>query len=67
MPTTSTRVPDAAQVAALGPGQVARLLQGQATQIDELKRQVEWFKRQLFGCKSERFAPEPDPQQMHLS
>ena len=66
MPTTSTRVPDAAQVAALEPGQVARLLQGQATQIDELKRQVEWFKRQLFGRKSERFAPEPDPQQMHL-
>ena len=66
MQTTSTRVPDAAQVAALEPGQVARLLQGQATQIDELKRQVEWFKRQLFGRKSERFAPEPDPQQMHL-
>ena len=53
-------------MAALEPGQVARLLQGQATQIDELKRQVEWFKRQLFGRKSERFAPEPDPQQMHL-
>ena len=66
MPTTSTRVPDATQVAALEPGQVALLLQGQATQIDELKRQVEWFKRQLFGRKSERFAPEPDPQQMHL-
>ena len=24
------------------------------------------FRRQLFGKKSERFAPEPDPQQMHL-
>jgi transposase len=35
-------------------------------QVAELKRQLEWFKRQLFGRKSERFAPEPDPQQMHL-
>jgi transposase len=35
-------------------------------QVAELKRQLEWFKRQLFGRKSERFAPLPDPQQMHL-
>lgn len=35
-------------------------------QVAELKRQVEWFKRQLFGRKSERFAPEPDAQQLHL-
>jgi transposase len=35
-------------------------------EVAELKRQVEWFKRQLFGRKSERFAPEPDAQQMHL-
>ena len=34
--------------------------------IDTLERQVEWFRRQLFGTKSERFAPMPDPQQMHL-
>jgi transposase len=61
-----TRLPDAAEVAALAPEQVVRMLQGQALAIDELKRQVEWFKRQLFGRKSERFAPEPDPQQMHL-
>jgi len=33
---------------------------------DELKRQVAWFKRQMFGCKSERVMPEPDAQQMHL-
>jgi transposase len=25
-----------------------------------------WFKRQVFGQKSERFAPGPDPTQMHL-
>ncbi len=35
-------------------------------QVAELQRQVEWFKRQLFGTKSERYAPLPDPQQMHL-
>src|SRR5690606_29024135 len=35
-------------------------------QVAELKRQLEWFKRQLFGSKSERFAPAPNPLQMHL-
>ena len=35
-------------------------------QIEALQRQIEWFKRQVFGRKSERFAPEPEPQQMHL-
>jgi transposase len=66
MSTATTRVPDATQVAGLDPVQIARILQSQATQIDELKRQVEWFKRQMFGRKSERFAPQPDAQQMHL-
>lgn len=60
------RVPDAAQVAALGAEWVARMLYAQAEAIEELKRQLDWFKRQLFGRKSERFAREPDPQQMHL-
>ena len=31
-----------------------------------LRCQVAGLKRQLFGRKSERFAPTPDPQQMHL-
>lgn len=66
MLNTPSRVPDATHVAGLEPAQIARILQGQASQIDELKRQVEWFKRQLFGRKSERFAPQPDAQQMHL-
>jgi hypothetical protein len=34
--------------------------------IQALQAQIEWFKRQIFGSKSERFAPEPDAQQMHL-
>jgi transposase len=32
-----------------------------------LKRQVEWFKRQLFGRKSERRLREPDAQQLPLA
>ncbi|HEV8695832.1 MAG TPA: IS66 family transposase [Lysobacter sp.] len=60
------RVPHATEVAALGAERVAQMLHGQAVMIEELKRQIEWFKRQLFGRKSERLAPEPDPQQMHL-
>lgn len=60
------RVPNAAEVAALDPQHVASMLHGQAQLIDTLQRQVEWFKRQLFGQKSERFAPTPDPLQMHL-
>ena len=35
-------------------------------QVSSLKHQLEWFKRQVFGEKSERFAPQPDPTQMHL-
>ena len=57
MSTATTRAPDATQVASLEPAQIAHILQSQASQIDELKRQVEWFKRQMFGRKSERFAP----------
>jgi hypothetical protein len=35
-------------------------------QLQGVQHQLEWFKRQFFGTKSERFAPEPDPAQMHL-
>ncbi len=44
----------------------AQTITAQGQQIDSLKHQLEWFKRQVFGQKSERFAPEPDPTQMHL-
>ena len=62
----SSRVPTAAEVAALDAHQIATMLRSQANQIEALQRQIEWFKRQVFGRKSERFAPEPEPQQMHL-
>ena len=48
------------------PDELAALLHAQARTIAELKHQLEWFKRQVFGAKSERFAPTPDPSQMHL-
>ena len=67
------RVLNAAEVAALDAQHVARMLVAKDIEIDQLKQhnqtlqhQLEWFKRQLFGSKSERFAPLPDSQQMHL-
>ncbi len=62
----SSRVPTAAEVVALDPHQVATMLRSQANKIEALQRQIDWFKRQVFGTKSERFAPQPDAQQMHL-
>jgi len=38
----------------------------QGERIAALTHQLDWFRRQIFGKKSERFAPETDPAQMHL-
>jgi transposase len=38
----------------------------QGEQIASLRHQLDWFRRQVFGKKSERFVPEPDPAQLHL-
>ena len=43
-----------------------KMLATQEERIAALTHQLDWFRRQLFGKKSERFAPEPDPAQMHL-
>src|SRR3989442_10711282 len=51
------------QAAALRPDEIVALL----SQNADLKRQVEWFKRQLFGRKAERRLPEPDAQQLPLA
>jgi transposase len=51
------------QAAALRPDEIVALL----VQNTDLKRQVEWFKRQLFGQKSERRLLSPDPQQLPLA
>lgn len=45
---------------------VATLMRAKDEQIADLKRQLDWFRRQIFGQKSERFAPTPDPMQMYL-
>src|SRR3970040_1660113 len=34
--------------------------------VAALQQQIDWFKRQIFGSKSERFTAEPNPQQLHL-
>ena len=36
------------------------------TRVEELQRQLEWFKRQLFGSKSERRLLAPDGRQLFL-
>jgi transposase len=52
----------AERAAALGPKEIVALLEENAL----LKQQNAWFKRQLFGRKSERCVREPDPQQLAL-
>jgi transposase len=53
----------AERAAALSREDVVALLEENAA----LKQQNEWFKRQLFGRKSERRLREPDPQQLPLA
>jgi transposase len=69
----STSPPSAAEIARMSAGQVAALMQSKDAsiqllkqQVDALKHRLEWFERQVFGSKSERFAPQPDPAQLHL-
>ena len=57
------------QAATLRPAEIVALLENQQELREQnaaLKRQVEWFKRQLFGRKSERRLREPDPDQLSL-
>jgi transposase len=58
------------QAATLRPPEIlALLVQQRALQEQNaaLKRQVEWFQRQLFGRKSEKRLREPDPTQLSLA
>ena len=61
-----SRSPDTTKVAQLSATQLTELVHSQAQTITVLTHQLEWFKRQVFGNKSERFAPELDPTQLHL-
>ena len=62
---TETPSMSAAELAALARSQ-AQTIAVQDEKIAALEHQIEWFRRQIFGQKSERFVPEPDPAQMHL-
>ncbi len=44
----------ASDVAALSSENIAKLVNDQSTEIATLRHQLEWFKRQIFGQKSER-------------
>jgi transposase len=58
------------RAAALSQAEIVALLrqnEALAHQAAELQRQVEWFKRQLFGRKSERRLREPDARQLPLA
>lgn len=51
------------QAATLSPTEIVAVLAENAN----LKRQLEWFQRQLFGRKSEKRLREPDPAQLPLA
>jgi transposase len=58
------------QAATLRPSEILALLEQHRelqAQNAALKRQVEWFQRQLFGRKSEKRLREPDPDQLPLT
>jgi transposase len=60
----------AERAAVLSQAEIVALLQHNqelVQQAADLKRQVEWFKRQLFGQKSERRLREPGAQQLPLT
>jgi len=63
---TATRLPSADELLALNTGQLVELVQAQSETIAALQQQLEWFKRQLFGSKSERFIAPPNARQLHL-
>ena len=59
-------VPSETQIASLSPVESRGIFQSQAQTIDALKHQLEWFKRQMFGTKSERLAVLENSQQLPL-
>lgn len=71
--TDSSAVQIASRLAVLDRAALVNLVQSRDADISNLTRQVsalqhqlDWFKRQLFGSKSERRLPDPDPQQLYL-
>ena len=52
--TTANRVPSLDEAATFSPRQVVDLVSSLRQEVDTLKHQLDWFKRQVFGQKSER-------------
>jgi transposase len=61
------RLFNADDLAALNSAQFIELVRTQAQIIESLQQQLDWFKRQLFGSKSERVIEQPNAQQQHLA
>jgi transposase len=59
-------VPPHAEDQALSPEQLLSIVHTQAQTIEDLKRRVAWFERQIFGSKSERLATLENAQQLSL-
>ena len=55
-----------AELATLSAAQLTQMLRSRDATIESLRAQLEWFKRQIFGAKSERYAVQPDAAQLHL-
>jgi hypothetical protein len=51
---SSLRIPSLAEAAALEPQQIVERIGALASEVQALSQQLDWFKRQLFGPKSER-------------
>jgi transposase len=67
METASNQHPvSASEAVALTPSQIARMLSDKDEEIVQLRRQLAWFQRQIFGQKSERRLPPPDVSQGSL-
>lgn len=62
-PIASTNALD---TASLDRAQLLVMVETLTRQVSALQHQLDWFKRQMFGNKSERILP-LDPQQLHLS
>jgi transposase len=64
--TRLTRVPSLDEAAALSAQQVVDLVGSLSQEVEALKHQLEWFKRQIFGQKSERRLVAGDAAQLSL-
>ncbi len=52
--TTPPAVPDEAELSSLSPGELLACAKTLAQTVTDLSQQLDWFKRQMFGAKSER-------------